>query len=481
MRYFLKYHYISIFLIIFAFLVLAAKQFLSGSGYLSYDSTYYLALSESILNGNGVTLPSRNGNGVQYIAYWPVGYPIIIAAFSEILNIGTFTASKIVSLLSVLISLYLIKKYFKTFGAALMLVMIFDRSMAVFSYSWSEAPFLACLIFFSGCIGRIIGNSSEGLKVPFYPVFFAACFLFLFRYVGIFSIGVISIVLLITLFFKNKRASINLMWVIISVSLFVTIYLFSNKYLTGHLTGMGRGTSSQTIFELLLDTSSSLWEGLWPIILMAPPLLILSKRQLSAQINSKEFYMSASFIAAGFMYISSIVFLRSVSHFDDIGWRLVTPGSILVLIGSFNLLFIFFPQQTKKIKIYISLIALLSLVMHLALAIELRFPGGFNKATQMRLAKYSMIPDGSIVFSRDIYIRYLRPDLNVDLDFFDPQIPSEERWKTNIKTLNPSKKIYVEIGDFNISSQLADNSKTYIEVMNEDGFYNLMLKKLKVE
>jgi hypothetical protein len=239
--------------IIFTFSAIAiiARSFFHHDGYLSPDSTNYLKLAQTLLDGNGFYVSSYrlNGSDRDFFAIWPAGYPVLIFVVAKIFHLSVFLASKLLNIIFIGLSLCLIKKVFKTDSYIYGLVFLFGAYIHIFSYTWTEVPFIFGLLWFSSSIYYHLNNPAS--KALLFNLFISALFLFLMRYIGAFSFGVIGLLAMYYFTQKKYRYFIKLSSISLVGIMIVSLYLYNNYIQVGFPTGMPRIPSPETNFELL--------------------------------------------------------------------------------------------------------------------------------------------------------------------------------------------------------------------------------------
>ncbi len=135
----------SLFTVIAAIIILRVS--VERTGYTSPDSLYYLEVAQNILLGKGFYFSGVNAapesSGKQtYFAIWPLGYPVLIAGVAFITALPVFWASKVVNLISLGLCFYLFRIMNKERAYLLALPLTSFTFFEVFSFTWSEAPFL---------------------------------------------------------------------------------------------------------------------------------------------------------------------------------------------------------------------------------------------------------------------------------------------------------------------------------------------------
>jgi hypothetical protein len=175
-----------------ALLILTQSYFFGA--FILPDSGYYLRLAEALRNGSRsyVDMISGSWEKQNYFAVWPIGYPVMIAFIALITNTEIYLASKIVSVIILLILFALFYIRFKNHAWLYALITINYGFLHFFYVTCSEQPFILGLIWLSFTLVDIL--KSEKVKyVHYISLGFASLFLFLSRYIGVFSVGAIGL------------------------------------------------------------------------------------------------------------------------------------------------------------------------------------------------------------------------------------------------------------------------------------------------
>src|SRR5699024_11876785 len=100
-------------------------------------------------------------------------------------------ASKVVNIVLLVICFVLIKCFFKDRALPVVLVFFISTFTVIFSYTWSEVPFLLGMLWLVFSIVRYIETNRKGYA---FHMFIASVFLFLMRYIGLIGAGIIGLV-----------------------------------------------------------------------------------------------------------------------------------------------------------------------------------------------------------------------------------------------------------------------------------------------
>ncbi|MDT8417655.1 MAG: hypothetical protein RQ864_07590, partial [Lutibacter sp.] len=226
------------------------KSYFNPSGYLSPDSIYYLSLAQNLLDNYSFYIYGPNMK-IELFAVWPVGYPFLIFLTAKITSLSVFFASKLLNILFIGLVLFFFKKLFNKNAYLYGLIFLFASLIQIYTYSWSESVFIFCLVWFSTSIYELLARTKKNPGI-YLSILFSSLFLFLSRYIGAFSFGVIGLIGLYYLFVKkDKSRSIILISIaLINLSL-MSIYLHHNFIISGYITGLHRYFAPATNIHLL--------------------------------------------------------------------------------------------------------------------------------------------------------------------------------------------------------------------------------------
>ena len=330
----------------------------SGSG-ISPDSTGYISAGENVYYGNGFYVGYSDRETLHpYTAQSPL-YPLSIAAF---MHLG-FNAEQAARLVPILCFAFLMFPLFylgKVLGGvftgyiACLTCLVFTPLLWVTSYAWTEMPY----IFFS--VSAILfltkfGESDNTKNELLCASGFFTALVILTKYIGVTLLlaGLIVIVL------KSKS---RLKKVVYQILLFgcisflpIILWVYRNITLTSHLSGGGRAESTiglltnvdRTVEAILNDffvdpLSRWLFNNYVGLAIIAIAFILLmvfakihtEKRKVLLEYLRKNYsYIVFLYI---FVYLITLIIMRSMWHFDGIGTRLtcpVYPFLILVVIS----------------------------------------------------------------------------------------------------------------------------------------------------
>ena len=418
--------------------------------FISWDSTHYLRAAQSIVNGGGMfTHPSwSHFYGEGYFAIWPIGYPLLIALVSFLTRTEVYLASVILAVLLVWAIGLLFAKYFGQKAWLYSLVMLNVGFLRIFYFTWSETVYIFALILLSFTVANILLSKAVG-KRNFVLLTFSAILLFLSRYVGAFSIGVIGLLWLfygyLSLKTKDRVAKGKLLFSTISgifSACFMLGYLLLNRHMTGFITGSPNhprdpfGETLLNLYEASLIEVEYVFAHFFNIspLGLSLPILILAfsfvcyalfrhRQQIKAY--HPDIIVPLAFLAIGSISWLSIVAMRFLSRFDPFNFRLLGPSTIVLCIGILGLLlFSFyqkFPHKKDKTpsplkKAVLTVFFALFLFSSLIPTLTQESPSGYPQMREEVLHLHAHIPDGAAVVWGNPYLLFLRDDLAFTFD-----------------------------------------------------------------
>jgi len=429
--------------------------------WLSPDSSYYLRAAREILAGNGFYVYPFEP---RWFATWPIGYPALIALVSFMTRADFYLASKILTIIIVWLLGLTLQKRFGRSAWAYALVMLNVGFLHIFYYTWSEIPFSLGLVLVSFWASDVV--TEKEVKPSLYiKLTCGVLLLFLSRYIGAFSLGIIGLLWVYNVFLALRRQDESA-WrrvAYLTVSglvsgLFVSGYLYMNKVMAGQMTGMARVPLAGVVGrnpidnarELLLNLSQAqltemknvfgVFFSIDGLNLPLPLWFLFGAFVLYSALNNvkdirqggRNIITPLTFIAVGLIYWLAIVALRfSTSGIDNFSYRLLFPSSLLLFLGFIGLLaknerihsFLSSfgglsqasgaddrARNTAKVLAAVFLFLFVFFSEALPTAVGSRH-AGYLSEKKRQLAVHAAIPDGAMILWGDIrYINYLRHD-----------------------------------------------------------------------
>lgn len=316
------------------------------------DSTQYIEMASNFSHGYGFTIKERTLDSAFLSPMdslyhsqnlWPKLYPFILSPFvdglSHIENIK-WLSSLLLTFTALFTFLLLAKRAHWLYALFVSITVIYLQPMlTLYSYAWSEETlFVPLLILLTLTLSNYLDNSANKtlLAVCITAVLLA---LFFTRYIG----GVFSIILLYIML-KEKR-TLRFIWLGLSALyfLFVVTALFTNNFESGSATGGARAISDKTLLQNIQDMAgvllslhnnfyilscSALIALIMPLLLKTKPLTLLKG---SEKTESTTIFILLSF---ALIYTVGLLILRTISQFDAIDIRLMSPALICIYIAA---------------------------------------------------------------------------------------------------------------------------------------------------
>ena len=424
------------------------KSFLDSEGYLFDDSTQYMKLSRSLLEGRGVvTTPCNYESDLPriYFAVWPVGYPVMIAAVSKLTGASVFLGSKFANLLCVALLLLLFGRYFGRAAVACAIVLLFAPFLEIFTFTMSEAPFILGLVWFCVTLHELI-RRPDGIH--FTGVTAAAFLVFLFRYIGAFSFGICLLLAGWNLYQRRLRTAGWLAASGLAGGLMAGLYLAHNAAMTGFPTGLMRAPSffslgarcSALVRSLVFLVNPMTLEPMAGITRLhalhyvaSAVLLILMALYFRFRTRAEWRPMSQPWdplsrilALTGCVSWAAVIVMHGTAQIDLFSYRLFAPGGLLFLLAAVRR--IEHSQSPRVFGRFSQCLLAVALVAYLwqgpLKLIKHRVFDG--KPTYLETlaaldSRYRRVPAGSAVIAGSSHLNYLRPDLRILFPYNGPR------------------------------------------------------------
>jgi hypothetical protein len=489
--------------ILFAAFIMGGAYF--GGTHISPDSTNYLRAAQSILNGYGLHVNAEAGDSVPYFSHWPIGYPFLIAAVSFLTG-GTevYLASKILSLLLLAGIFALLYYQFKRRAWLYALLCIANPNfLTIFFFTWSEQPFIFGTLWLCITITAIL--KSDSIKLLHYVSLGAsAIFLFLSRYIGVFSIAVTGITFLwfLILYIKKHDTVALKKCILLAVAgllslAAIILYLYSNYKNTGHYGGDYRLYLMSDLHRSLAGVTLDIIKGqmqdisylistihlfdvniknVWLMLLIIWAVIFAIKLFKANKLNIQKCWTFITPFVIAISYLLSYIVLAVKSESTTEDPRFFIPSTILMIITFVAFLFEFTPIKIKafiqKYKIqFIITILILFLVSPLKQTIA-----AVKTTTSYPKVRAKIINDLANVHSRSLvltywytgqnesFVNFIRPDLlMMDLTWSYP-------FKKINDTINTNENVYLYVKDKTILRNIEHLSDYFIDYIDNDGF-----------
>ena len=310
------------------------------------DSVYYMRFAERML-----------GNGVDdgWFATWPVGYPAVLAAIRGVTGLDVFVASKLVGVGMCIAMLAMFWKFARGAFAILALGLVNLAFLKIWRSTLSEQCFIPAMVL----LGFVIAGGADGSRlkrIAVWAILFVT--VFLFRYVGVFApiwaVGALLFAFIMGRLAGGGKSDVrNVRW-IADVSLAGCIawcfeggYLILNRLHTGCLTGMERVELGKEAASLIRNMVAAYGRETQVFIILAFWVLLLwllARKSLGrghvagclgkgTPLPMLEDPRLFFFVGMGIMYYLTMGALSTVGNFNELGFRLLYPGTIMVVIG----------------------------------------------------------------------------------------------------------------------------------------------------
>lgn len=422
-----KYFYISTFIVLC--ISILSNSFIDTNGFLSNDSTHFLKLAESLKTNKGFYVYSWTNSGqINFFSMWPIGYPTIIYLISEITFLDVFWSSKLLNILCILLIFLIIYKNTQ-FGYSLIGFFFLAGSfLNIFSYTLTENLFIFGLISYAYSTHNLEINPS---KRNIFIAFLSFIITFTSRYIGGYLI--IFNFYLIVKSFQNKNKNFkNLMTLFFFSLLYMGVYLFSNKYLTGFVTYPHAYLTYEPSYEIILQFFKKIFEELnfimasvrfseVPIFSLVSYILsiiffitgfLYCKQQEIKNFNLNK--IANNFISLSCLYLTIVLIWRLTIWFSPFSYRILFPASILIFIGfAYKILSrtdINF-RGIKKIYFLIIFLGFISFGYNIIYK-QISFDGISYKANIERIKiKYEVLKKGDGIIFGERQLDYIKPDL----------------------------------------------------------------------
>lgn len=400
------------------------KSYFSPDGYLTNDSSQYLALAQRFLDGHGFTILNLFETETMYFARWPLGYPLMIASFSAVTGLSLFWASKAINIIFLALCIYLLLLLFKKRAYIYILLFCAGAYIQTFTLTWSEVPFIFGFLWLIFGLNHFM-TKSENIGLA--HILGASILLFLSRYVGFVSVPIIGSIALYFLIKRDFTKTYKLLGAALFVFLVSALYLYNNYLETGYITGIGRVGVKETMLQLIqqfyVATLSELnliyaapfftshTVHFWTTALFIALFVTFAIFAALALRKTRSHRVAYLFLYTGFGYYAGIIFLRFTSDFDPFGYRLLAPGTILIFIGLIHM-----AKDYKWSKVPEYLIVALMIASfyinsphQIMKAVQSSQPTYAEKIQQVE-EKYASIPSNSLIAFGDRQLQYVRTD-----------------------------------------------------------------------
>ena len=471
---------------------IAIKSYFDPDGHLSHDSTNYLKCAQNLLAGKGYYVSAYHGfigQDRQFFAIWPAGYPTLIFLFAKLTGFSVFLSSKLLNITLAGTILVIFRALFKKSAYVYALIFLFSAYIEIFSYTWSETIFITALVWFSASIYLFI-SKPEKPTLLYFSIMMSSLLIFLSRYIGAFSFGLIGLLgLYYGAIMKDRSKSITLIGIAVLNISIMAFYLYHNYTETGFLTGVKRVPSTETNLKLLYVLVKALVaESLIPVEIITKQTIFKAVLVCMAQLsvlgfllwkyrnnilrtNSKTglqpVVLSYVFGTIGFMYLFSIVAIRWITQFDGYNYRLISPGSFLIIIA-----IIYFLQQRASIqffnaiKNFLFVFAIVSFLLNTPYRVWHSHVNSIPYIETIKALekKYENVEKDSIVIFGSTHLNYLYEDIRRVSPYYAPT-KDQEKWSDFLKRIDHTNNIYISVrtGDYTSHDKYDQSVVDFVE------------------
>lgn len=320
--------------------------------YQTVDGKYYEQLADKIRAGKPFVVDGLVNRKQLAFSPYPPGYPVLLALGK---SISGFPYEQVAIWLN-LILIGMLALFWRHFAPLWVLAvgLCIDSILELSCYTWSEFPFIICLIF----IGLISSRISFHLQQKWlFLIFLMAAFLL--RFASVFFLLFLGVMVIVswkrgtknemkTLTNLDKRTG-TWVWLFLSFSAFVLAYFGLEWLFYGQPTGGDRYPNLESNLQLFHalglelfnqlslfkdltgSSSASLFLGLSFQLFFLGWILSTKKRKMNRIENQS---LSRHFIAIGLCYLIFIVSVRWYFYLaEPFDFRLMSPGGVLLFIG----------------------------------------------------------------------------------------------------------------------------------------------------
>lgn len=337
-------NYYLLILWIFHSTVILLFAYVNPNHYTTIDSQYYLESAKNILEGHGYTICEENG--FQWNGTFPAGYSLIIAFVSFCTKINALWASKIVNIAATGIWLFFLNSWFGRNKSVLIgCILLLGSFLKLWVHTWSEPLFLVILFCWVYQVYQLNTLTVLSISRLFFVLSLGLLLIFI-RYAGIFIIPLSFGYSVYHFWKREKQKSLIAILFPILWSAGFAFYLFHNYQKSGELFGGNRFDGNIQIGENVISFAKGLineislfgnftFHSLELFSFIGIGFQILISALILKELHSKFIITNCvkhTFVVA-FFYLTFLFILRIFSHFDEPGYRLLSPFTFLILSG----------------------------------------------------------------------------------------------------------------------------------------------------
>jgi len=431
-------------LLIFIYLAVGVFSVAYKNGiYITADSAGYLREAVNMYAGNGYSYDGLAGYK-SWFANWPILYPAMICASMIVTKTESYAASKIVTLVLVLLIIGVLKLKYKNKAWIYSLALLNLGFISLTYYTWSEMPFMLFILLFGLKLGDIVCETAEVRTRDYILLAVYGILAFLTRYFGIFVWAVAGLYILLFLWryirtkekcYAGKAVRLTITAAISGMVSFG--YLLMNKIQNGMPSGVSRSDWWDDYVQLTKDLIDSLVTEVFNafhinisryVLSVNYPIKVIFVLVIVALIvwvvvkNLSIYERETVMILMAGIYYCMFIVIRYFSSMDTFYFRFFEPASFLASLGLIGLCIKKYEATDRSIatrklvRIAFTLITFftaLGIIQVASNGLMLK-PYDYYSVAQAEWDKaYAEIPERSVVIFSDLDFRsqYYRPDV----------------------------------------------------------------------
>ncbi|MEQ9299556.1 MAG: hypothetical protein RIF33_13370 [Cyclobacteriaceae bacterium] len=328
-----------------------------ATNYTTPDSEYYMRAADNVVEGKGFVVaymvyPFDDATPEKDLIIWPIGYPALISLPMYVLDLDALGSSKLINFLSLGLIFLLLQRMFGSYAWLPALYFFSYGRMEVFSYSWSEAPFLFAELLLCWITIKSLSDALD--KTLWLKLTLGLISLFLLRYAGLIFFFFSAGMMVYFAYRKEYKKSTHYFMALTIASVFVLAYFYRNYLLSGYYAGMDRVQPDaerigyfiwlliRGLFNELMLARNYFFKGnldlLFTGLFVIQVGLIFWLVKWRKLINRPTLLSRSSTIllACSATYLIGIVILRKIQPFDPFDFRILAPFSTPLFIALFS-------------------------------------------------------------------------------------------------------------------------------------------------
>lgn len=455
---------------------------LTRDGFLSPDSTGYLALAGNLLSGHGYALPDlEHGARLVHFSGQPPLYSLGIAAVAALLPAGSdylFWASKLFNLFCATAVLVALAAATRPRGWMAGLLLLMPPFLHLFTYTLSEALFIPLLVGFVIVFDGLRGTAEPTLTRALGAGAMCAGMI-MTRYIGTFALVALLLTALTVARRSARRA--RMLCVAAALGMLALIGLAVWNARQGAVAGV-RVASMEPAGDLALGTLRSLLVAANPFVRETGSLKrdalalvtglfegVLVWRVWRALRGTRGLRaagspLARSFFFVGALYLVCIIALRCTVYFDALGFRLLGPGVFCLYVGLLIYAESAFSGPALAAFRQCWLIAAAAgFVLGSPLYLADNAGPSYTAERTRILRRFEGVPSGSIVAFGNIHLNYLRPDIQAVLPRDPPYAPTPETVAQFLDRLRTSRAVHVVAEIHPASEMLTEDRAAFMQ------------------